>query len=42
MPGFKKYVIHGGEERQLYRCNNCDSCFSETKNTVPEGFTENA
>ena len=38
MPGFKKYVIHGGEERQLYKCNDCNSCFSETKNTVLEGL----
>jgi len=36
--GFKKYVIRSGEERQLYKCNACDSCFSETKNTVPEGL----
>jgi transposase-like protein len=39
MPGFKKYVIRSGEERQLYKCNDCDSCFSETKNTVLEGNT---
>ncbi len=34
----KKYVIHSGEERQLYKCNDCESCFSETKNTVLEGL----
>ncbi|MCI5225157.1 MAG: IS1 family transposase [Candidatus Electrothrix sp. AX2] len=34
----KKYVIRGGEERQLYKCNDCDSCFSKTKNTVLEGL----
>jgi hypothetical protein len=31
-------VIRSGEERQLYKCNDCDCCFSETKNTVPEGL----
>ncbi|MCP4343907.1 MAG: IS1 family transposase [Desulfobacterales bacterium] len=35
---YKKYVIRSGEERQLYKCNDCDSCFSETKNTVLEGL----
>ena len=34
IPNFKKYVIRSGEERQLYKCNDCDSCFSETRNTV--------
>ena len=34
--GFKKYVIRSGEERHLYKCNDCDSCFSETINTVLE------
>lgn len=38
MPDFKKYVIRSGEERQLYKCNDCDCCFSETKNTVLEGL----
>ena len=38
MPGFKKYAIRSGEERQLYKCNDCDCCFSETENTVPEGL----
>ena len=38
IPDFKKYVIHSGEERQLYICNDCNCLFSETKNTVPEGL----
>ena len=38
IPNFKKYVIRSGEERQLYKCNDCDSCFSETRNTVLEGL----
>ncbi len=38
IPDFKKYVIRSGEERQLYKCNDCDSCFSETRNTVLEGL----
>ncbi len=32
----KKYVICSGEERHLYKCNDC--CFSETKNMVLEGL----
>ena len=29
-------MIRSGEERQLYKCNDCDCCFSEI--TVPEGL----
>ncbi len=28
---FRIYVIRSGKERQLYNCNDCYCCFSETK-----------
>ena len=31
-------MIRGGEERQLYKCMDCGTCFSETTNTVLEGL----
>ena len=34
----KKYMIRDGDLRQLYKCNDCGCCFSETKNTVIEGL----
>ncbi len=35
----KKYMIRcGGKERQLYKCDDCGCCFSETRNTVLEGL----
>ncbi len=34
----KKYEIRCGDIRQLYKCNDCGCCFSETRNTVLEGL----
>ncbi len=31
-------MIRDGDLRQLYKCNDCGCCFSETKNTVIEGL----
>lgn len=31
-------MIRGGEERQLYKCDDCGKCFSETTNTVLAGL----
>ena len=31
-------MIRDGAFRQLYQCNDCGRCFSETKNTVIEGL----
>ena len=33
-----RYQIKTGELRQLYYCNDCDQCFSETKNTAMFGL----
>jgi transposase-like protein len=36
----KSYTLKGGAVRQLYRCPECQHCFSETHDT-PLSFLEN-
>ena len=32
----KSYTLKGGAVRQLYRCPECQPCFSETKEKAPK------